>query len=125
VGVACTTCHVQETRAGSVVAGAHGAPAGAPHPVLADARMGTAAACGSCHEFDFPRLPGAPMQSTVSEDAGSSFAAVPCEGCHMPERKAGGRTWKSHAFAVIADPAMVRRAATARAEREGPRGVRV
>lgn len=126
VGVACTTCHVQQTSTGgSVVVGAHGASPGSPHPVLADARMGTTSACGSCHEFDFPRLPGAPMQSTLTEHAGSRFAASPCQTCHMPEKKAGGRTWRSHAFAVIGDPAMVRAAATARAERTGPRSLRV
>jgi hypothetical protein len=124
VGVACTTCHVQEMAAGDVVVGAHGAP-GAPHTVLADARMATAAACGSCHQFDFPRVPGAPMQSTLSEHAASSFAGEPCQSCHMPSKEAGGRRWRSHAFAVIDDPGMVRRAATARAERDGPRALRV
>lgn len=126
VGVACTTCHVQEQGGRSVVVGAHGAPASSPHPVLADARMATTSACASCHQFDFPRREGAAMQDTVREHAASRFAATPCQTCHMPERKAAdGRRWKSHAFAVISDPAMVRSAATARAERTGARTLRV
>ncbi len=126
VGVACTTCHVQETGQGSVVVGAHGAPASSPHPVLADARMATTSACASCHQFDFPRREGAPMQDTVREHASSRFASTPCQTCHMPQKKAAnGRTWKSHAFSVISDPAMIRRAATARADRAGPRVLRV
>ena len=44
----------------------------------------------------------------------------------MPEKKAaGGRTWRSHAFAVIADPAMIRSATTAHTEHTNPHTIRM
>jgi len=137
IGVGCTTCHVQQipaSHAGSsvgggkldVIVGAHGTPAGSPHAVLADARMATKDACGSCHQFDFPRVANAPMQDTLAEHEKSKFAATPCQGCHMPERKsADGTSHRSHAFAVISDPAMIQSAATASAARSGSKGIRV
>jgi hypothetical protein len=130
MGVSCTTCHVQMVPGGGtstgVVVSTHGAPAGSPHAVLADARMGTKDACGSCHKFDFPRVAGAPMQDTLAEHASSKYATTPCQTCHMPERTgAGGKKHRSHAFSVIGDPEMIRSAATATAERTGAKGIRV
>jgi len=131
MGVSCTTCHVQSVTAPGgtamgVVVASHGASPGSPHAVLADARMATKDACGSCHQFDFPRMEGAPMQSTLGEHASSKFAATPCQGCHMPERKgSSGKPHRSHSFAVISDPEMIRSAATATAERSGAKGIRV
>lgn len=113
VGVGCTTCHVQ---AGQIV-GAGPPSDEAPHPVFTDPRLATRAACASCHQFDFPGL-GMPMQDTLGEHARSSFAAVACQACHMPEvSDSGGQTHRSHSFAVFSDPAMIRSAATVEAER--------
>ena len=121
IGVACTTCHVEDHR---IV----GAPADRPgkedaaHPVFADARLATAAACSGCHQFDFPkeamqRFPEA-MQDTAHEHARSGHAKEPCQSCHMPLVDGVGEgRHKSHVFAVISDPAMIRRAARVQAVR--------
>jgi hypothetical protein len=117
LGVGCTTCHVE---AGHVVA-TH--TAAAPHPVLADARLATTAACSACHQFNFPRESGQkvaqPMQDTVREHARSSARDTSCQTCHMPDAASPGSTGphKSHAFSVIRDPGMIRRAAEITAER--------
>jgi hypothetical protein len=121
VGVGCTTCHVQDNR----IVGAAPASDEAPHPVFADARMATQAACASCHQFDFPGL-GLPMQDTLSEHARSSFADVACQACHMPPVNGPGeRRHRSHAFAVFADPAMIRSAARVQAERSDAASIEV
>jgi Cytochrome c554 and c-prime len=122
-GVGCTTCHVEN---GHVVA-AH--EASAPHPVFADARLATAAACAACHEFNFPKESGQkvaqPMQDTVREHGRSSARATACQGCHMPEVVGTEGRHKSHAFSVIADPSMIRRAAAITAERLSPTSIAV
>ncbi|MSP60435.1 MAG: hypothetical protein EXR72_08845 [Myxococcales bacterium] len=109
-GVGCTTCHVQADH----VVGARPASADALHPVLADPRLATPAACASCHQFDFPaeahQRVVESMQDTVAEHARSSAAATPCQKCHMPEVATAAGRHRSHAFAVISDPTMIRRA---------------
>jgi hypothetical protein len=122
VGVGCTTCHVEGAR----IVGARASP-GAPHGVYADARMATREACGSCHQFDFPGEK-TPMQNTLREHAGSSLASVECQACHMPNvagASAGERPHRSHAFTVIGNPALIRRAASVTAARAGSRGITV
>ena len=138
VGVGCTTCHVQNDRIFAATApapsaaergGSSAAPAsssGAPHAVFGDPRLATREACGSCHQFDFPGE-SAVMQDTLREHARSSFASVECQACHMPPvpGKSGERPHRSHAFAVIKNPAMIRRAATVTAQRSGARSVQI
>lgn len=124
VGVGCTTCHVQgESIVGAAASGR------APHGVFADARMATKQACAACHQFDFPGEP-MPMQDTLREHAASSFAGTACQACHMPSvapkvGKPGARPHKSHAFRVIGDPAMIRRAAKLSASRPAARKVEI
>jgi len=123
VGVGCVTCHLQ----GSDVVGtrAVAAKAGA-HAVVADPRLGATDACASCHQFEFPRAKGLPMQNTVREHASSSFSAVACQGCHMPAVDGpSGRKHRSHDFSVMSDKDMIRSAATARALRSGSRAITV
>ena len=128
VGVGCTTCHVQ----GEMIVGATASSGRAPHGVFADARMATRQACAACHQFDFPgeRLP---MQDTLREHAASSFASTECQSCHMPlvasvassAGKPGARPHKSHAFQVIGDPSMIRRAVKLSASRPSARKVAI
>jgi hypothetical protein len=123
VGVACTTCHVQ----GETIVGAASASGKAPHGVFADARMATRQACAACHQFNFPgeRLP---MQDTLREHAASSFASTECQACHMPTVAPKDRTsrpHKSHAFQVIGDPSMIRRAAKLSASRLSARKIEI
>jgi hypothetical protein len=122
VGVGCTTCHVQgETIVGAAVSGR------APHGVFGDARMATRQACAACHQFDFPGEP-LPMQDTLNEHAASSFAATECQACHMPlvlPKGPSARPHKSHAFRVIDDPSMIRRAARLSASRLSARKVEI
>jgi Cytochrome c554 and c-prime len=119
IGVGCVTCH--QTGGSDAVLAGPGGPASkgnAPHAVVRDARFATPAACAGCHEFDFPdgasRARPERMQATVSEHAASPSAAASCASCHMPRRE--GRA--SHAFAASRDPAMLRSAVDARAERD-------
>jgi Cytochrome c554 and c-prime len=121
IGIGCVSCHVESGH----VVGPRAAPTNALHEVLADANLATPRACARCHEFDFPssahQLTAEPMQDTVREHAGSTRAATPCQGCHMPLVDGPEGRHKSHAFSVLADPAMLRRAVMARAERAGAR----
>lgn len=124
VGVGCVTCHVQDEK---IVGTRSLAGSKEGHAVVGDARLGTTDACASCHQFDFPRVKGLPMQSTLEEQASSSFAKESCQSCHMTavdgatadSDKAPGRKHRSHDFSVIADRSMIQRAATATAARSG------
>jgi hypothetical protein len=114
-GVDCVACHVQ----GGGIAGPGQHAAMAAHPVLADVRLGTEAACAGCHQFDFPKVsrqvvPQA-MQNTVREHAQSRFSSTPCQSCHMPVVGTGPGAHRSHDFSVIGNAAMIRRAATVEA----------
>jgi hypothetical protein len=90
----------------------------APHPVTRIAGFADVEACGGCHEFDFPRTPALAMQSTLTEHAGSAYAATPCAECHMPWVGDGAQRHRSHAFAASRDPAMLRAAIDVQARRE-------
>jgi hypothetical protein len=122
IGTGCVTCHLTEN--GVLAAPRSDAPA-SPHPVIRDARFASAAACASCHEFDFPksvlRTRPEPMQATVSEHLASPYAALACADCHM--RRVDGH--RSHAFSASRDVDMLRQASTVSALRISPTAVRV
>jgi len=105
-GVDCATCHV---RAGVV----HAARVSgrAPHPSVADPSRAPVGLCASCHQFDFPRSPGVPMQNTVAEwtQSGSDRG---CVDCHAPQD--GDHT--PHVFGGHRDPALLARALTVEGE---------
>jgi Cytochrome c554 and c-prime len=96
IGVGCVTCHVE---GGSIVNAQGAKEEEGGHPVLGDARMATVSACANCHDFDFPRHPGSPMQGTVREHRESTLARTTCESCHMP-RVGGDKGHLSHRFGV-------------------------
>jgi len=118
IGVGCVTCH----GASGHVVGPKASPT-ALHPVLADARLKTPAACASCHQFDFPidahQLVPEAMQDTVQEHASSTAASTPCQGCHMPQTPNEDDQGKhaSHSFSVLADESRVRSAVKVEARR--------
>jgi nitrate/TMAO reductase-like tetraheme cytochrome c subunit len=139
MGVSCVTCHVTgsaEHAANPAVlaapapasaaapAPARGAAPPPPHAIVRDARFASEAACGSCHEFDFPD--GRPeMQLTLHEHALSANATTRCSGCHMPlETGEDGTRHRSHAF-VTRSPARLGSAAAIEADRPTPRTARV
>jgi hypothetical protein len=117
VGVGCTTCHVQ----GDSIVGPRTLAASAEsHAVRGDERLATREACASCHQFDFPRSKGQPMQDTLAEHAGSSMSAVECRDCHMPlVERADGTRRRSHDFSVISNPRLLEQAVAVEAERDG------
>jgi Cytochrome c554 and c-prime len=138
IGVGCVTCHVTDRTSGTTLAG-H-APEGlkglaAPHPVHRAPEFATAAACASCHEFDFPihsrdRAPER-MQSTVTEYRQSGYADVSCASCHMPPvrgssdggsqtRPGQSGTHKSHLFGLGTDHSMLRAAVDVSVRRTSP-----
>lgn len=130
LGVACTTCHLDQH--GAVMTAKSGHATNGSHAVLPTERLSGSQACASCHEFAFPgpgRTERAMMQTTVSEHARSPFSAQACSDCHMP--RVGRDQHRSHAFASTRDPAALRRAVLVAAQRSGgelkvsiaPRGV--
>lgn len=134
LGVSCVTCHAPRgVQDGAVLAAPHTPPPRprtgktAPHPVIRDARFGTAWACAGCHDFAFPaeaaRTDGAKMQRTVTEHARSPFATTPCAGCHMPEAPATRA--RSHGFAASRDLATLRGAVHVTATSTGDGGLDV
>ncbi len=117
VGVGCTTCHVQGD---SIVGPRTLAASDDHHAVRGDERLSTQAACASCHQFDFPRSKGQPMQDTLAEYAGSSMSAVGCRDCHMPLVDGeGGTRRRSHGFSVISNPWLLEQAVAVEAVRDG------
>ena len=105
IGVSCVTCHVAE---GEIVGTAD---ATKPHAVRGDARLATRDACASCHQFDFPRVPGQPMQSTLDEHRRSTKSGTECQACHMQVVEGpDGKRHRSHEFAVLGDPSFIRSA---------------
>lgn len=120
IGIACVTCHVPaeaELPAGAVLAAPSArASVESPHPVIRKEAFAGNAACGRCHEFASPSSPGLMMQSTLTEHRASAFAGESCQSCHMA-RMADGR--RAHGFAASRDPAMLRMAVRASAERLG------
>jgi hypothetical protein len=111
VGVGCTACHV--VPAGIV--GKQAMPARENgHEVLGDARLGTTAACGRCHDFAFPgsRRPDVDrMQKTMKEHAQSAHASKPCQDCHMPiVPSQKGAPHRKHDFRVMGNRDFMARA---------------
>lgn len=126
LGIGCTTCHV--VPAGIV--GTRGLPRGPNgHEVIGDPRLGSSLACGGCHDFPFPSLPGqkaGPMQDTLGEHRRSAHASTPCQGCHMPAVPSrGGGTHRAHGFMVQGDKAMLARAVVVKVALLGPGEVRI
>ncbi|NUP11888.1 MAG: hypothetical protein HOW73_38060 [Polyangiaceae bacterium] len=121
IGVGCVTCHVQE---GQIVGTRALIGSSDGHPVVEDRRLATEQACASCHDFDFPEMAGTAMQGTLREHLQSPRASATCQSCHMQEVDdgSGGRR-KRHDFAVLANPELIRRASSIRAEREGDHDV--
>jgi hypothetical protein len=92
------------------------------HAVRGDERLSTREACASCHQFDFPRSKGQPMQDTLAEHAGSSMSAVGCRDCHMPlvdGEGEGGTRRRSHDFSVISNPRLLEQAVAVESVRDG------
>jgi hypothetical protein len=120
VGVGCVTCHLEADGVHATTASGR-----ADHAVFSDAKLAKPAACARCHQFEFPAEANQPhpqpMQDTVAEHAASSKADTPCQACHMPIVDGADGRHRSHAFSVIADPSLIRRAVTVRAERADDR----
>ena len=123
LGVGCVTCHL---AGNAVLDSPHDGLSLPPHRVARSEAFATAAACASCHEFEFDddahREAPLNMQTTVTEHAASEHAEQSCADCHMPRTASGHR---SHAFASTRDPEAHRRAVVASAERIGPTTLRV
>jgi hypothetical protein len=119
LGVACTTCHVDSE--GQITASR--VSGNAPHAVRSEPALATRKACARCHEFEFPTLPGAFMQSTLSEHANSSAHGRECQACHMP--LSGERGAPRHDFTVLGDPELVRSAVKISASRWNERSIEV
>jgi len=102
LGVACSSCHVQ------------------------DGQLVQKVDCVSCHEFPFPdnvfRDEPLMMQTTGLEHAGSRFATTSCVECHMAEAADGHRV---HSFVASRDPELVRSAVHVDAERVDGETIRV
>lgn len=109
-GVVCAACHVRDWRRygpprrdGSLAP----VPEGTPHegairtPAYEDSRF-----CAPCHQFESPAPNGKPLENTLVEWQDSGFAeqGVPCQGCHMPDRR--------HLWRGIHDPEMTRSGVT-------------
>jgi hypothetical protein len=129
LGIGCVTCHVPELgpNASTLASTASTSPSSSPHPVTRSPAFATAAACASCHEFDFPRgalgasQPPEKMQGTLSEHAASRWPEAPCASCHMPSvAGTSGQPHRSHSFAAHADLAMLRSAVRVSVERASP-----
>ncbi|MBX3204784.1 MAG: hypothetical protein KF764_06930 [Labilithrix sp.] len=115
-GITCTTCHLRPGDARTVLSSPRERPIAAPHGVERSAALGQAV-CARCHEFDFPDARGERMQKTATEHRASAHAATSCASCHMPQEN--GR--RSHAFAASRDAAVLTRAVSVRADRDGDR----
>jgi len=122
LGIACVTCHAGGDRAASVPA--ERLPAA--HPAVSKPQG--VAACGRCHEFEFPgeRHRVELFQATLSEQAASSYAGAGCSGCHMPPTaSSGGGRHASHAFAGSRVAATQSAAVSVVAERSAPSRLRL
>lgn len=123
-GVACVTCHLNDS--GQIITASPSTTSGppAPHPVVRDPDFSTAAACDGCHEFEFPGRPQpAPaglMQRTLLEHAQSDFAQLTCSDCHMPRVETETGTVRDHTFAASREPSILRAALKASASRPTP-----
>ena len=109
-GITCAACHVRgRQRYGPLRRdGSSGpSPDDAPHDgatrteFFEDSRF-----CAGCHQFEAPAPAGNSIQNTYEEWRVSRWAeeGVPCQGCHMPDRR--------HLWRGVHDPDMVRSALT-------------
>jgi hypothetical protein len=122
LGVGCVTCHVP----GAAILGQGTLPPrDGAHAVVAATSAGATGWCASCHQFEFPEPQDAAMQSTVEEHAESLHRDRSCQDCHMPRAGGPASRHKSHAFQTLSDPAMLRAAVSAGAERSGDRSLTV
>lgn len=119
-GIDCVTCHVQD---GQLVAGPGPSQHAAPHMVVRRPELGAPEGCGDCHQFEFPRKagrrPGALMQQTLNEHAGSDLSAMDCADCHMDTSRqlSDGRRGRNHGFDVSRNEAFMRDALLSEASR--------
>jgi hypothetical protein len=101
IGVGCVSCHSirdDHPRAASQVPKDEG--------------------CARCHEFSFPGTQER-MQLTVTEHRASSWAAVRCASCHMPQVGASEHRHASHRFPASRDAAMIKSAVRVTVARDG------
>ncbi|MCB9744194.1 MAG: hypothetical protein H6741_35020 [Alphaproteobacteria bacterium] len=123
-GVSCAVCHV---RGGQVLsAGPPSWKARRAHPIRQEPRLGEAAFCGGCHQFNLPRrglqlgdegfpfaYGAAPLQDTLSEHANAQVGGQRCQDCHLP----GGR----HSFPGAHDARFVAEALSVQVSSDGQR----
>ncbi len=123
LGVGCVTCHLR----GDEIVGVRSRPASAGvHAVRGDPRLGSPAACGGCHQFEFPEPQHAPMQGTLAEHRASPLSGATCQSCHMPRAAGpGGASRRHHGFRVMGNTALLRSAVRATAERADERSIDV
>lgn len=112
IGVACVSCHVDDTAPVTVRDG---------HLALVDA-----VDCASCHEFGFPddalREHPLAMQRTATEHRDSPAADQSCASCHMERATTGAH---DHRFAVTRDAAVIGRSLDIAATRPTATRIRV
>ena len=118
-GVGCAACHLD---GGRLVGTSPSWRARLAHPIGHDEDLVGAAACATCHQFDFPRpssleaaydVPPAvftdtPTQDTVAEWRHSAAAAAgtACTGCHDPHAAPGAHDAALLRGAIRADVAL-------------------
>ena len=109
-GITCAACHVRgRQRYGPLLrdGSAEPSPDDAPHDgVTRTAFFEDSRFCAGCHQFEVPAPAGNSIQNTYKEWQASRWSeqGVPCQGCHMPDRR--------HLWRGIHDPEMVRSALT-------------
>jgi hypothetical protein len=121
IGVGCVGCHLVEGEILAAPAPAGRDEAASPHALRREPDFAGPAACAGCHEFWFPAAGRGgrdlKMQRTVSEHARSPAHEQACQSCHMPPSGEGGALHRSHDFAVVGEPRMLRAAAEIAATR--------
>lgn len=128
-GVTCIVCHIHEGR----FLGRH-EPVDSPHEVVVSQRLGSAEACGHCHQFPAP--PGSDVRRPPSDTVGEwrrwmkiTGRADSCIECHMPAvtrpvipdgRPLVGRR---HTWPGVRDPEFLRTGLEIRDARRGDDGI--
>ncbi|MGE0326806.1 MAG: multiheme c-type cytochrome [Polyangiaceae bacterium] len=126
LGVACTSCHAEQSPSAQATRVGNGLGRTAPHGF-----MGTAgdAACGACHDFSFQgKASSFAMQRTLAEHRAASSEAT-CVSCHMARSATGpagaNATHWSHSFPGGRDAKFVASALSVTASRLEPGSVRI
>ena len=126
-GVTCVSCHVEGEAVRATMTARSSSPS--PHPLARSPEFTGPQACAGCHEFDFPtsrrHAAGHRMQLTLTEHARSGSAELGCADCHMPATVDDSGRHRDHRFDVSRNPALLRAALTASAERLGPDKLRL